>query len=152
MDDRREYREQHVPRPRTLLLRILRAATVPSLPAGGKFRFAPRRYLRTTESRGKHPETDGNDPAELPSVPLQRGAASPKCHGLQPGNLWQRLVLPRRIDHWSLTSLQQRPVKTGGRLVKHARYYWLLLAESHLTWRLFQAMVGRIAGLPVATG
>ena len=68
------------------------------------------------------------------------------------GNLWQRLVLPRRIDHWSLTSLQQRPVKTGGRLVKHARYYWLLLAESHLTWRLFQAMVGRIAGLPVATG
>ena len=45
------------------------------------------------------------------------------------GNLWRRLVLPKRIDHWSLTSLQQRLVKTGGRLVKHARYYWLLLAE-----------------------
>jgi len=28
----------------------------------------------------------------------------------------------------SLTSLQQRLVKTGGRLMKHARYYWLLLA------------------------
>ena len=28
-----------------------------------------------------------------------------------------------------LTSLQQRLVKTGGRLVKHARYWWLLLAE-----------------------
>jgi DDE family transposase len=25
----------------------------------------------------------------------------------------------------SLTSLQQRLVKTGGRLIKHARYYWL---------------------------
>ena len=37
------------------------------------------------------------------------------------GNLWRRLVLPRRIDHWSLTSLQQRLVKTSGRLVKHAR-------------------------------
>jgi hypothetical protein len=37
-----------------------------------------------------------------------------------------------RIDHWSLTSLQQRLVRTGGRLVKHARYYWLLLAEGHL--------------------
>jgi hypothetical protein len=24
-------------------------------------------------------------------------------------------------------------MKTGGRLVKHARYYWLLLAEGHLT-------------------
>jgi hypothetical protein len=33
-----------------------------------------------------------------------------------------------------LTSLQQRLLKTGGRLVKHARY-WLLLAESHLTDR-----------------
>jgi len=63
-----------------------------------------------------------------------------------------RLVLPRRIDGWSLTSLQHRSVKTGGRLVKHARYYWLLLAESHLTRRLFAAMVRRIAALPVATG
>ena len=46
------------------------------------------------------------------------------------GNLWRRLVLPPRIKRWSLTSLQQRLVKTGGRLVKHARYYWLLLAPA----------------------
>jgi hypothetical protein len=39
-----------------------------------------------------------------------------------PGNLWRRLVLPNRIRNWSLTSLQQRLVKTGGRLIKHARY------------------------------
>src|SRR5437870_656164 len=68
------------------------------------------------------------------------------------GNLWRRLVLPKRIDTWSLTSLQQRLVKTGGRLVKHARYYWLLLAESHLTRRLFGAMLRRIWALPVLTG
>lgn len=68
------------------------------------------------------------------------------------GNLWRRLVLPQRIEKWSLTSLQQRLVKTGGRLVKHARYYWLLLAESHLTRRLFGAMVRRIAALPVPDG
>jgi len=37
----------------------------------------------------------------------------------------------------SLTSLQQRLVKAGGRLIKQARYYWLLLAEGHLHWRLF---------------
>jgi hypothetical protein len=53
------------------------------------------------------------------------------------------VVLPARIDNWSLTSLQQRLVKTGGRLVKHARYYWLLLAEGHLTRRVFGAMVRR---------
>ena len=68
------------------------------------------------------------------------------------GNLWRRLVLPARIDTWSLTSLQQRLVKTGGRLVKHGRYYWLLLAEGHLTRRLFAAMPQRIWALPVPTG
>ena len=68
------------------------------------------------------------------------------------GNLWRRLVLPQRIGNWSLTSLQQRLVKTGGRLVKHARYYWLMLAESHLTRRLFGAIVGRIDGLPLPSG
>jgi hypothetical protein len=63
-----------------------------------------------------------------------------------------RLVLPKKIENWSLTSLQQRLVKTGGRLVKHARYYWLMLAESHLTRRLFGSMVRRIDALAVATG
>ena len=66
------------------------------------------------------------------------------------GNLWRRLVLPQRIEKWSLTSLQ-RLVKTGGRLVKHARYYWLLLVESRLTRRLFGSMVRRIAALPLPT-
>ena len=68
------------------------------------------------------------------------------------GNLMRRLALPRRIENWSLTSLQQRLVKTGGRLIKHARYYWLLLAESHLTRRLFGGMLRKIAALPVPAG
>jgi hypothetical protein len=68
------------------------------------------------------------------------------------GNLWRRLALPKRIENWSLTSLQQRLVKTGGRLVKHARYYWLMLAEGHLTRRLFGSMVRRIATLSLPAG
>ena len=68
------------------------------------------------------------------------------------GNLWRRLVLPKEIGMWSLTSLQQRLVKTGGRLVKHARYYWLLLAESHLPRRLFGSMLRRREGLPLPAG
>ena len=50
------------------------------------------------------------------------------------GNLWRRLV------------------NTGGRLIKHACYYWLFLAESHLTRRLFGAMLQRIWALPVPAG
>ena len=61
-------------------------------------------------------------------------------------------MLLKKIEKWSLTSLQQRLVKTGGQLIRHARYYWLLLVESHLTRRLFASMVRRIAGLPVPAG
>ena len=68
------------------------------------------------------------------------------------GNLWRRLVLPLRVGNWSLTSLQQRLVKAGGRLVKHARHCWLLLAEGDLTRRLFGAMVRRIKGLAAPAG
>jgi hypothetical protein len=68
------------------------------------------------------------------------------------GNLWRRLVLPKKIENWSLTSLQQRLVKTGGRLVKHARSSWLVLAESHLTRRLLGSMVRYIDALAVASG
>jgi hypothetical protein len=68
------------------------------------------------------------------------------------GNLWRRLGLLRRIHGWSMTSLQQRLVKTGGRLVKHARYYWLLLAEGHLSRRLFGTMARRVEALTLPAG
>ncbi|MSO21557.1 MAG: hypothetical protein EXQ56_14110 [Acidobacteria bacterium] len=68
------------------------------------------------------------------------------------GNPWRRLLLPKKIDRWSLTSLQQRLVKTGGRLVEHARHYWLLLAEGHLTRRVFAAILRRIWALALPAG
>jgi hypothetical protein len=50
------------------------------------------------------------------------------------GNLLRRLALPLAIQSWSLTSLQQRLFKTGGRLIRHARYFVLQLAESRCRW------------------
>jgi len=83
-------------------------------------------------------------------------------------NLWRRLVLPKKIDHWSLTSLQQRPVKTGRRLtcprktqpfktgalslVKHAGYNQLQLSEGHLTRKPFASIARRTAALPAVSG
>ena len=63
------------------------------------------------------------------------------------GNLLRRLVLPLAIQSWSLTSLQQRLFKTGGRLIRHARYFILQLAEGHLTWSLFRQILRRIERL-----
>jgi hypothetical protein len=54
------------------------------------------------------------------------------------GHLLRRLVLQLAIQSWTLTSLQQRLFKTGGRLIRHARYFLLQLADSHLTPTLFR--------------
>jgi hypothetical protein len=56
-------------------------------------------------------------------------------------------VLPVAIQDWSLTSLQQRLLKTGGQLIRHARYFTLQLAESYLTRRLFRQILVRIERL-----
>jgi hypothetical protein len=60
------------------------------------------------------------------------------------GNPLQRLVLPLAIQSWSLTSLQQRLCKTGGRPIRHARHFVLHLAKSDLTPTLFQQILGSI--------
>jgi hypothetical protein len=62
-------------------------------------------------------------------------------------NLLRRLVLPLGIQSWSLTSLQRRLFKTGGRLIRHARYFVLQPAESHLTGSLFRQILGHIERL-----
>ena len=43
--------------------------------------------------------------------------------------------------------LQQRLLRIGGRLIKHARYY-VAVAERHLTSRLFGGVHRRIATFP----
>src|ERR1700675_3659948 len=57
------------------------------------------------------------------------------------GNLLRRLALPVAIQSWSLTSLQQRLFKTGGRPIRHALYFTLQLAEGYLTRPLFRQIV-----------
>jgi len=46
-----------------------------------------------------------------------------------------------------LASLQQRLFKTGGRLIRHARYFILQSAESQLMRSLFRQLLRRIARL-----
>ncbi len=91
---------------------------------------------------------------------LQRRQRSPtgKSFPIPPGARVLRmqpectqLALPARVDTWSLTSLQ-RLVETGGRLIEHARYNWLLLAESVQTRLLFGCLQRRSATLPSPAG
>ena len=70
---------------------------------------------------------------------------------LQPRESVAAASAARPYREGSLTCLQQRVVKTGGRLIKHARHR-LMLAESHLTRRLFGGMLRMIATLPSPAG
>ena len=42
------------------------------------------------------------------------------------GNFLRRLVLPRKIKHWSLRSLLVKLIKIGAKVVRHNRYTCLL--------------------------
>ena len=63
------------------------------------------------------------------------------------GNFLRRLVLPESMKHWSLTSLQTRMIKTGGRLVRHARRLVFQLAEVLVTREMLTGILERISRL-----
>ncbi|HSM29650.1 MAG TPA: IS1380 family transposase [Woeseiaceae bacterium] len=62
-------------------------------------------------------------------------------------NFLRTLATPEAIETWSLTSLRERLVKTGTRLVRHARYAVFQLAEAALPREVFAGVLGLINGL-----
>ena len=63
------------------------------------------------------------------------------------GNFFRRLALPEAIKSWSLTSIQTRLIKIGGRLVRHARRLVFQLAEVMVIREMFDEMLERIGRL-----
>ena len=69
-------------------------------------------------------------------------------------NFLRTLATPEAIERWSLTSLRERLIKTGARLVRHGRYAVFRMAEAALPRTVFAGTLGLINGLrdpPVAT-
>ena len=69
-------------------------------------------------------------------------------------NFLRTLATPDKIGTWSLTSLRERLIKTGARLVRHARYAIFQMAEAALPRAVFAGIIGLINGLrgpPAAT-
>jgi hypothetical protein len=60
------------------------------------------------------------------------------------GNFLRRLGLPKAIKDWSLRSLQVKLIKTGGRMVRHARQITFQLAEVAISRDLFDAILKRL--------
>ena len=68
-------------------------------------------------------------------------------------NFLRSLALPREVAQWSLTTLREKLVKIGARIVRHGRYLVFQLAEVAVPRALFAAIlrrIDRLRGPPVA--
>ena len=62
-------------------------------------------------------------------------------------NFLRQLVLPKPIQGWTLTTLREKLVKIGAKVVRHAKYVVFQLAEVAVPRKLFARILGRIARL-----
>jgi hypothetical protein len=63
------------------------------------------------------------------------------------GNFLRTLALPEAVDHWSLTTLREKLVKIGAKVIRHGRYVTFQLAEVAISRRLFAEILRLITGL-----
>jgi len=63
------------------------------------------------------------------------------------GNFLRRLVLPRKIKHWSLRSLLVKLIKIGAKVLKHSRYITFQMAEVAIRKEIFAEILSRIIRL-----
>jgi len=69
-------------------------------------------------------------------------------------NFLRTLATPETVATWSLTSLRERLIKTGARLVRHARYAVFQFAEAALPREVFAGvldLINRLRGPPAET-
>jgi hypothetical protein len=60
--------------------------------------------------------------------------------------------LPVGVKHWSLTTLGEKVVKIGAKVVSRARYVVFQMAEAAVPRKLFRLILGRIRRLRLPKG
>ena len=62
-------------------------------------------------------------------------------------NFMRTLALPKEVEHWSLTTLREKLVKIGAKVVSHGRYVTFQLAEVAVPRDLFRKILNLIDDL-----
>jgi len=57
------------------------------------------------------------------------------------------LAIPRAAEPWSLTSLREKLIKIGAKVVSHGRYVTFQMAEVAVSRQMFQEILSLIARL-----
>ena len=86
---------------------------------------------------------------------MQANAVRLQLHALayNGANFLRTLALPSEIERWSLTSLREKVVKIGAKVITHARYTVFQMAEVAVPRNLFGrilAMINELRPRPVA--
>ena len=63
------------------------------------------------------------------------------------GNFLRTLALPDEVEHWSLTTLREKLIKIGAKVVRHGRYITFQMAEVAIPRTLFANILRLIDGL-----
>ena len=63
------------------------------------------------------------------------------------GNFMRTLALPDEVKQWSLTTLRERLVKIGARIVRHGRSEIFQMAEVMVPRGMFREILAAIAAL-----
>ena len=63
------------------------------------------------------------------------------------GNFLRRLALPAIVKHWTLTTLREKLIKIGAKVVTYARYVIFQMAEVAVPQWLFRTILERIQRL-----
>lgn len=72
-------------------------------------------------------------------------AQVPQIYNL--GHLLRWLALPREVKHWSLTTLREKLIKIGAKVVRHSRYVIFQMADVAVPRTLFCKILARIRRL-----
>jgi Transposase DDE domain group 1 len=63
------------------------------------------------------------------------------------GNFRRTLAMPKTADPWSLTSLREKLIKIGAKVVAHGRYVTFQMAEVAVPRQMFADILSLIARL-----
>jgi Transposase DDE domain group 1 len=80
---------------------------------------------------------------------MQANAVRLQLHALayNLANFFRTLVLPNEVERWSLTTLREKVVKIGAKVIAHARYTVFQMAEVAVPRHLFGRILAMIDGL-----
>jgi hypothetical protein len=117
-------------------------------------RHRPSASLRSTTSAA---------PANNGSKRARARSSGPGCHAARSppmpsalqlhelaynlGNFMRTLGMPKAAERWSLTSLREKRIKVGAKVVSHGRYVTFQMAEVAVSRAMFAAMLTLIARL-----